>query len=231
MSTSEYEGKPRFMERLSSLLQRWRLFLLILLIAVLVGLVAYFVWTEVQSSAREKSTVWAERAENLEQQWLAESDAAKKQSLQKELTDLLARILSRYPRQYAAQRALFIRADMAYQTNDWAKAADSYRALAGRFPRSYLVQLSLDYAGICYENLGDDKQALAAYQRLRDRYKNSYLVPHVLFSIGRILESEGDYPGALKAYNLLDDEHPESAWTRMSRNRIIQLKIEGKVPQ
>jgi tetratricopeptide (TPR) repeat protein len=219
MSTSEYEGKPRFMERLSSLLQRWRLFLLILLIAVLVGLVAYFVWTEVQSSAREKSTVWAERAENLEQQWLAESDAAKKQSLQKELTDLLARILSRYPRQYAAQRALFIRADMAYQT------------LAGRFPRSYLAQLSLDYAGICYENLGDDKQALAAYQRLRDRYKNSYLVPHVLFSIGRILESEGDYPGALKAYNLLDDEHPESAWTRMSRNRIIQLKIEGKVPQ
>ena len=231
MSTSEFESKPKFLDRLSAVLQRWRLILLIVLIVLLVGVVAYFVWTEVQAGAREKSSVWAERAEDLQQQWVNEADAAKKQALEKELTDLVGRILSRYPRQYAAQRAFLIRADMAYRAKDWAKAAESYRALADRFPRSYLAPLGLMYAGVCQEELGDLKQALADYQRVRDRYKDSYLVPHVLFAVGRLLETEGDFAGAQKVYTQLEDEHPESAWTRASRNRIIELKIEGKVSE
>jgi TolA-binding protein len=231
MSTSHPEAKPRFLDRLSVILQRGRLALLILLIAVLAGIVAYFVWTEVQNAAREKSARWAEQAQELEQQWASESEATKKQSLEKELTDLLARILSRYPRQYAAQRALLLQADMAYRSKDWSKAAENWQALARRFPRSYLAPLSLLYAGVSYEELGDAKQALSSYQRVQERYRDSYLLPRALFSSGRLRESEGDWAGALKAYNQLEDDHPDSNWTKMARNRIIQLKTEGKIPE
>jgi TolA-binding protein len=231
MSTSQPEAKPRFLDRLSAVLQKGRVALLILLIALLVGIVAYFVWTEVQSAAREKSARWAEQAQELESQWTAETDEAKKQSLEKELGDLLDRILSRYPRQYAAQRAYMLRAHMAEQVKDWGKAAESYLALASRFPRSYLAPLSLLNAGVAYEELGDDKQALSSYQRVQQRYKGSYLLPRVLFSIGRLLETGGDTAGAVKVYNQLEDDHPDSNWTRMARNRIILLKTEGKIPE
>ena len=58
MSTAQPEAKPRFLERLSAILQKSRLALLILLIAILTGIIAYFVWTEIQNAAREKSALW-----------------------------------------------------------------------------------------------------------------------------------------------------------------------------
>jgi tetratricopeptide (TPR) repeat protein len=231
MSTSETEAKPRFLERLATILQKGRLILLVLLIAILAGVIAYFVWTEVQNGAREKSALWVEKAQDLQEQWVGEADAAKKQALEQELSELLARILSKYPRQYAAQRAYLLQADMAYRAKDWGKAAGSYRALADRFPKSYLAPLSLMYAGVSYEETGDAKLALSSYQRVQDRYKGSYLVPRALFSAGRLLETDGDFTGALKAYNRLEDDHPDSNWTKAGRNRIIELKIEGKIPE
>jgi len=231
MSTVQPEARPRFRERLSAILQKSRLVLLILLIAILAGIIAYFVWTEVQNAAREKSALWAEKAQELEQQWVAEADEAKKQTLEKELTDLLARIQSRYPRQYAAQRAYLQLAHLAYRAKDWGQAAEKYQAMAGRFPRSYLAPLALLYAGVSYEELGDGKQALASYRRVQERYRDSYLLPRALFSIGRLLETEGDAAGALKAYNELEDDHPDSNWTKVARNRIIVLKTEGKIPE
>jgi TolA-binding protein len=230
MSTSPVEAKPKFLDRLAAGLQRFRIALLVVLAAILAGVIAYFVWTEVQSAARENSALWAEKAQDLQQQWAAETDAARKQSLEKELTDLLARILSRYPRQYAAQRAYLMEADMAYRAKDWGKAAGSYRAVADRFPRSYLAPLALMYAGVCYEELGDGKQALAGYRKVQERYRDSYLLPHALFSSGRLLETEGDIAAALKDYNRLEDDHPDSNWTKAARNRIILLKTEGKIP-
>ena len=231
MSTSETEAKPRFLERLATILQKGRLILLVLLIAILAGVIAYFVWTEVQNGAREKSALWVEKAQDLQEQWVGEADAAKKQALEQELSELLARILSKYPRQYATQRAYLLQADMAYRAKDWGKAAGSYRALADRFPKSYLAPLSLMYAGVSYEETGDAKLALSSYQRVQDRYKGSYLVPRALFSAGRLLETDGDFTGALKAYNRLEDDHPDSNWTKAGRNRIIELKIEGKIPE
>jgi TolA-binding protein len=231
MSTVQPEAKPRFRERLSAILQKSRLVLLILLIAILAGIIAYFVWTEVQNAARERSALWAEKAQELEEQWAGEADEARKQTLEKELTDLLARIQSRYPRQYAAQRAYLLQAHMAYRAKDWGQAAEKYQAMAGRFPRSYLAPLALLYAGVSYEELGDGKQALASYRRVQERYRDSYLLPRTLFSIGRLLETEGDAAGALKAYNELEDDHPDSNWTKVARNRIIVLKTEGKIPE
>jgi len=231
MSTSQTEAKPRFLDRLSDFLQKARLPLLVLLIAGIAALIGYFVWHELQSGAREKSALLAERAQDLHQDWIYEQEEAEKKKLETELGDLLQRILKKYPRQYAAQRARLIEADLAYRARDWAKAAAAYQALASGFPRSYLAPLALLDSGACYEELGDGKKALEAYQRIGSRYRDSYLLPQALFASGRLLEAAGDFAGASTVYNQLDEEHPDSNWTKLARNRIIDLKLKGKIQE
>ena len=163
MSTSQGEAKTRFIDLLSGFLHRFRIVFLVVLAVLLVAVIAYFVYSEVQSAAREKAALWAENAQDLYQRWLDEPDLAKKQATEKDLNELLQRIQARYPRQYGAQRAQLIKAGMAYQLKDWVKGADDYLALARRFPRSYLAPLGLLYGGVCYEEQGDSQKALAAY--------------------------------------------------------------------
>jgi TolA-binding protein len=231
MSTSQGEAKSRFIDLLSGFLHRFRIVFLVVLAVLLAVVIAYFAWSEWQQSAREKSALWAENAQDLYQKWVDEPDATQKEDIAKELNDLLQRILSKYPRQYGAQRAHLINASMAYEAKDWVKAADSYLALAKRFPRSYLAPLGLLYGGVCYEELDETKKALAVYGQLTGRYKDSLLRPRALFSTGRLLELEGDSAGAKKAYDQLEDEYPLSNWTKAARNRIIELKIKGKISE
>ena len=231
MSTSQTEAKTGFIDRLSTFLQKFRIVFLVLLIAVISASIGYFIWKEWQQRAREKSSLWSERAQELYQKWSTEQDLDKKQPTEKELADLMQNILRKYPRENAAQRAYFLTAEMAYRNKDWQKAAASYETLSRKFPRSYLASLSLMSAGACYEELGDGKKAITAYERLTERYRDSFLVPHALLSIGRLKESEGDYTGAVEAYNRLEDDYPLSNWTKAGRNRIIDLKIKGKISE
>lgn len=231
MSTSQTEAKPRFLDRLSDFLQKARIPLLALLIAAIAVLIGYFVWHGWQARAREKSALLSEKAQDLHQEWIYEQEEGAKKKLETELADLLQHIFKKYPRQYAAQRARLIEADLAYRARDWAKAAAAYQALASGFPRSYLAPLSLLYSGACYEELGDGKKALEAYERIRARYRDSYLMPQVLFASGRLLESDGDFAGASKAYTQLEESHPDSNWTKLARNRIIDLKLKGKIQE
>ncbi|MEO0250383.1 MAG: tetratricopeptide repeat protein [candidate division WOR-3 bacterium] len=231
MSSPQGEVKARFIDLLSSFLQRFRIVFLIVLAALLAAVIAYFIWSEWQQRARERSTLWAENAQALYQKWLEEPDTSKKKDLAAELNELLERILSRYPRQYGAQRALFIGAGMAYEQKDWAKAADAYLALAKRFPRSYLAQLGLLYGGVCFEEMDEIPKALSAYAQIISRYKDSLQRPRALFSTGRLLELQQDFAGAKKAYDQLDDEYPLSSWTKAARNRLIDLKIKGRISE
>ncbi len=231
MSSSQGEAKTRFIDLLSGFLHKFRIAFLVILAILLVVVVAYFVWSELQNAARAKAALWAENAQDLYQKWLGEPDQTKKQATAKDLDELLQRILARYPRQYGAQRAELIKASMAYELKDWAKAADDYMTLARRFPRSYLAPLGLLYGGVCYEEQGDAQKAFAAYEQLVSRYRDSYLRPRALFDLGRMREQAGDFAGAKKAYDQMEEEYPLSNWTKAARNRIIELGIEGKISE
>lgn len=229
MYTPETEAKPRFMDRLADFLGKSRLVLLAVLIALLALVVAYFGLTEWQRRTGERSATLAEQAQDLFQQWQNEKDAGKRKADEQELRELLDRIVSKYPRQYAAQRALYLKASLAYENKLWQEAAESYESLIKSFPRSYLAEVALVAAAVCYEQAGDAQAAIGAYERLNERYGSSFLLPHALFSLGRLHELAGDFPAAIKAYNSLEEKYPFSNWTRAARNRIIDLKVQGKI--
>jgi TolA-binding protein len=91
--------------------------------------------------------------------------------------------------------------------------------------------LSLFNAGIAFEQAEEIGQGIAAYQELADKHPESSLVAHALFSLGRLYEAQEDYENAFQVYDRLEDEHPLSNWTKMGRNRIIDLKVQGRIAE
>ncbi len=225
------EPKPmtKFLTSLSQFLTRSRVILLVLVVAIAAFFIGYFVWTGVNRRANERSTLMAEQAQSMYDDWKAQEEGDKKTEAGNALQEKLGQIIRQYPHRYATQRALFIRAHFGADKKDWKSAAESFQDLARSFPESYLAAISLFDAGIAYEEMGQNDPALEAYKQLAEKYPKSFLVPHALFSEGRLFEAKGDFTQAAAAYNRLSDEYPASNWTKAGRNRIIELQIQGKI--
>ncbi len=79
------------------------------------------------------------------------------------------------------------------------------------------------------EEKGDRDGAQALYMKVISAYKDSAVVPRALFGAARIDEQKGAFEEARKKYDTLDADHPQSVWTKLAKNRIIALKVEGKI--
>lgn len=213
---------------LAATVSRFRVILLGVLMAAAAFMVGYFIYTEVSRKLRNDSTLLAEGAQDLYDRWKAESDAAKKGTLEKQLLDQLGALVRRYPRQYGGQRGLFMRADIYYQEKAWDNALKDYQALASRFPASYLAPISLFNAGICQEEKGDPDGALVLYMKVAQGYPDAPVAPRALFDAGRVDEQKGSFEDARKMYDQIDSLYPSSTWDKLARNRVIELRVLGK---
>lgn len=231
MRSPDTEAKPTFLDHLANFLTKYRVLLLGLLIGLTVLVAGYFVYSEVHKQARERSALMAERAQDLYQEWESLQEQTARKAKEQELREQIDRILDKYPRQYAAQRALYLKASLAYGNRMWQEAAESYETLARSFPKSYLAEISLAAAAVSHEQAGDVQAAIAACERFSARYAESFARPHVLFALGRLYEQQEDFAAAVRTYNSLEEEFPFSDWTKAGRNRIIALKIDGKTAE
>ena len=227
--TTEQPLRHRISNFLAATVSRFRIILLAVLIAAAVFMVAYFIYTEVSRKLATDSTVLAEGAQDLYDKWQAESDAAKKGTLEKQLMDQLQVLINRYPHQYGGQRGLFIRANVSSEKKAWEDAQKDYQTLAARFPSSYLAPISLFDAGVCLEEKGDTAAALAVYTKISQSYQSSPVAPRAMFDVARLDEQKGSYDDARKMYDQIDSLFPTSIWDKLAKNRIIELKIMGKV--
>jgi TolA-binding protein len=227
--TAPVPMRRRINNFLAHTVDRFRIALWVVLVAAAVFLVAYLVYTEVNKKLVSDSTLLVEGAQGVYDTWQSETDGAKKAPLEKDLTDRLNRVVSRYPRQYAGQRALFLRADVSYAKKDWDAAAKDYTTLAARFSRSYLAPVSLFNAGVCFEEKGDKDQAQKLYVQVYTSYKDSTVAPRALFDAARLDEAKAAWADAQKKYDELENLYGQSAWTKLAKNRVIELKVQGKI--
>jgi TolA-binding protein len=214
---------------LARAVSRFRIALLVILIAAAAFLVGYVVYNEISKRLTADSTLMAEHAQTQFDTWQSESDAAKKATLEKDLFDQLGTLINRYPRQYGGQRGLFLRADANFQKKAWDAALQDYQALAARFPKSYLAPISLFNAAVCSEEKGDTDNALKLYVQASSSYKDSTVAPRALFDSGRLYETKSDWANAQKAYQSMDGLYSQSMWTRLAKNRLVELKVQGKI--
>lgn len=214
---------------ISQFLHRFRFAIWGLLGAVLVFLVGYVVWSELTRRQSEIATLQAEQAEKLYDSWFAETDATKKEELQKDLLARLDALAARPGRLYGSQRALKLRADLRFELGAWEDAAADYREIARRFPASYLAPIALFNAATCLEEKGDREGAVALYTDIVTRWKGTAVAPRALFALGRLAEEAETWDEAKSRYEQLDAEWPSSAWTQLAKNRLIALRVAGKI--
>ena len=214
---------------LARVVSRFRIALLVILIAAAALLVGYVIYNEVSKKLIADSTLLAEHAQTQFDAWQSETDVTKKAALEKDLFDQLGTLINRYPRQYGGQRGLFLRADANYEKKAWDAAFKDYETLAARFPKSYLAPISLFDAAVCHEEKGDTDNALKLYVQASGSYKDSTVAPRALFDSGRLYEAKSDWPNAQKAYQSMDGLYAQSMWTRLAKDRLVDLKVQGKI--
>ncbi len=227
----EREPKMNFADKLSDFVNRRQIIIWAVLILIIISIVLYFVFVERNKRLTEASTILAEESEDLYVKWLNETDKKKKEELESKLLDKIKLVLREYPHLYGAQRVLFIRGNFYYNKKNWEKAASDFVYLANAFPKSYLARISLFNAASCNEEMGNVEKAIDLYKELTGKYSDSALFSRSLFSIGRLYEELGKYNDARKFYNELEDKSPSSSWTKIARNRIIYLKVSGKIKE
>jgi TolA-binding protein len=220
--------RRRISNFLARAVTRFRIVLLVVLVAAAAFLVGYFVYDQINKKLASDSTVLAERADDLYGKWQAESDTAKKATIEKDMMDVLSRVISRYPQQYGAQRGLYIRAELNYGRKAWDGALADYKTLASRFPKSYLAPISLFNAAVCLEEKGDADGAEKLYEQVSTSYKDSVVAPRAIFDAGRLDEAKGAWTDAQKKYEQMDSLYGQSVWTKLAKNRLVELKVMGK---
>jgi TolA-binding protein len=221
--------KRKFSEIIAHVIHSWRYALWTILILGAAFLVFYFVWTQVNQKRAADATVAAEAAQALYSKWSSETNTESKTTLETQLTDALDKLVRDYPHQYGGQRGWFLRADYLFEKKEWDKSAQEYQELARRFPQSYLAPISLFNAGVCLEQTGNMDGALALYIRIADEYKDSFAAPRALFDAARISEQKNAFDQAQKTYERLGTDYPSSEWTKLAKNRVIALKVAGKI--
>ena len=219
----------RISEILSHYVHTFRYVLWTVLILAVVVVLGYFAWSQISQKREATSTMAAEAAQDLYDQWSAEPNADKKAALDKDLKAKLDQLVTSYPRQYGGQRGLFLRAEYYLDKKDWADAAKDDQQLATTFPKSYLAPIALFDAGVALESAGDAKTAEDLYVRAATNYKETAVAPRALFDAARLDEQSSAFDNAQKKYDQLGSDYPDSGWTVLAKNRIVALKVSGKI--
>lgn len=228
---SEHEERPDLRTRFINFFSHYRLPLIIAGVVIVVGLMAFLVGSEIVNTRLQQSLVLAEEAQTQFQEWRnLDPESEEAIAAAQELETALDEILSRFPRRYAAARALFIRGSLRFEREEFGPAAESYESVATRFPESHLAPVAMSNAAASYEEADDEENASRMWQLIADTFgRNSAETPRALFALGRLAEDDGSFAIAAIQYNRLLDDYPSSSWTSLARNRIIYLTTEGLI--
>jgi tol-pal system protein YbgF len=124
---------------------------------------------------------------------------------------------AREVKSYDAASALFRR-------NDFASAADAFRAFLKDYPQSALAPNATYWIGICQANLKDYKAALATQEGLLAHYPGSPKAPDALLAIAAVQSEQGDHGSARNTLEDIIARYPGSEAAGKARTRLAATK-------
>ena len=125
-------------------------------------------------------------------------------------------------------RANMLSAEIYYQKKDFENARSAWLAAAQKGKNTYIAPIAFFNAASCSEELGNLDDAAAGYKSASE-VKDFYEAAHALFNLGRVQEAKEDFVAAAASYQALVDKSPEDSWAKLAKNRLVSLKISGKV--
>ena len=221
----EKSEKIAFKHKLSIAIQKNSKLLLGLLGLILIVILGLLIFNSFQLKNIEKFT---QEIENIQEEYsklaTLTDETEQKKATDKVLISLDA-LIDTSPKNYALQRALFIRANINYQDKEWEKSIEDFKLIASDYSNSYLAPISLINAASAYEESSKLDDAIETYKLVLEKYMAvSPEIPNIYFSLGRLYEETKDKISALAEYNNLVDAFPDSNWTNLARSRIIYLE-------
>ena len=222
MNIRKFEDNRRIGERLNDMLsRRWKqaIALFVTVIAIMAGILV------LDSYLKNQKIASAELTEDIQDAFSEWVDQEPEERVDDELDSLIEKAFVEYPKGFASQRALFTRAQMEYEKENWSKAAESFTEFASKWEESYLAPSSLFNAASAYEESGSIEEAENALTRLVERYGDmSPQTSEALFSLGRLAESQNNIEEALEKYRELVSRFPDSRWHNLAKSRILYIE-------
>ena len=221
----EKTEKIAFKHKLSIAIQKNSKILIGALSLIVFVVIGLLIFNSLQIKNLEKYTQQIETIQDDYAGLSVITDENEKSEAENTLFANLNTLIDNSPKNYALQRAFFIRANLYYQNMEWDKAIEDFKLIASDFSNSYLAPISLINAASSYEESNRIDDAIQTYQLVIENYASvSPEIPNIYFSIGRLYEQKEDSKAALVEYNNLVDTFPDSNGTNLARSRIIYLE-------
>jgi tetratricopeptide (TPR) repeat protein len=222
------ERKKTTSMKFAEFLRKYRIPILVVFGLAILAVLGVAIGTWIQGESLKTSTARLEKLESDYSAYSSETDAAKKADLEKSLLASADDLVKKYPRIFAAHKALAYKAKIEASKKDWAASEKDWLSIVAATPDSYLAPIALQGAAQAAEELGANDRAVADYKKLIDSYsKKSVGIPHAYFALGRLDEEAKDYAAALAAYQKIVSTWPDDDWTKLANDRIIFLKSSG----
>jgi tol-pal system protein YbgF len=111
-----------------------------------------------------------------------------------------------------------------FRRNDFASAADAFRAFLKDYPQSALAPNATYWIGICQANLKEYKAALATQEGLLARYPQSPKAPDALLAIAAVQSEQGDHGSARNTLEDIIARYPASEAAGKARTRLAATR-------
>jgi len=111
-----------------------------------------------------------------------------------------------------------------FRRNDFASAAEAFRAFLKDYPQSALAPNATYWIGICQANLKDYKGALATQEALIARYPQSPKAPDALLAIAAVQSEQGDHGSARNTLEDIIARFPGSEAAGKARTRLAAVR-------
>lgn len=122
------------------------------------------------------------------------------------------------------EKALYDRANQAFQEGRFDAARKDFQALAVKYPKSEFADNALYSAGECYFSEKRYQDAVEAFQQVLDRYPNGNKVPHALLRQGAAFQQLGDSTAARILYERVVEKYPETPQAQAAQKKLKQMK-------
>ena len=111
-----------------------------------------------------------------------------------------------------------------FRRNDFASAAEAFRAFLKEFPQSALAPNATYWIGICQAALKDYKGALATQEGLISRFPQSPKAPDALLAIAAMQAEQGDQGSARNTLEDIIARYPASEAAGKARTRLAATR-------
>ena len=219
----ELTPKQKFLNDLANFFQKFRILIAVFLAALLLSIVVVGVLSEIKKNKIEKSVRELQPVVDAFEEWKS-LDSSEKEAGKDGIIEKLKSVIKDNKGTFAAEKAMFLKAEVSYNLDDYESAIAGYEELVSAEPKSLIAPNALFNIAVCYEELDNQEKAVEYYKKIAEDFPmDSPLSPHALYNAGRIYDSLGRTAEALETFNAVLDDYPDSNWTNSARTSIIQL--------